>query len=44
MPFRCLLRRRCLETNGVSEQFASNVCFSGAIVFALNKYATVGTE
>jgi hypothetical protein len=33
--------RHCLETNVVSEPFASNGCFSGSAVLALSKYATV---
>jgi hypothetical protein len=37
---RCLFRSCYLETN-VSEPFASNGCFSGSTVFALNKYGTV---
>jgi hypothetical protein len=35
------LPSRCLETNVVSEPFASNGCFSGSTVLALNKYATI---
>jgi hypothetical protein len=35
------LPSRCLETNVVSEPFASNVYFSGSTVFALRKYATI---
>jgi hypothetical protein len=31
---------RCLETNVVSEPFASNCCFYSSIVLALSKYAT----
>jgi hypothetical protein len=34
-----LSRRRCLETNVVSEPFASNDYLSGSTVLALNKYA-----
>jgi hypothetical protein len=36
----CLLSR-CLETNVVSEPFASNGCFSGSTVLVLRKYATI---
>jgi hypothetical protein len=36
-----LFRRRCIETNVVSEPFASNDCFSAPTVLALRKYATL---
>jgi hypothetical protein len=36
-----LFRGRCLETNVVSEPFASNSCFSGPTVLALTKYVTI---
>jgi hypothetical protein len=32
---------RCLETNVVSEPFASNGCFSGSTVLAFSQYATI---
>jgi hypothetical protein len=35
-----LYRGCCLETNVISEPFASNGCFSDSTVFALSKYAT----
>jgi hypothetical protein len=35
------LSSRCLETNVVSEPFASNRCFSGSTVLALSKYGTI---
>jgi hypothetical protein len=34
---------RCLDTNIVSEPFATNGCFSDPTVLALNKYATILT-
>jgi hypothetical protein len=39
-----VLPSRCLETKVVSEPFASNGCFSGSTVLALNKYATIQSE
>jgi hypothetical protein len=35
------LPSRCLEMNVVSRPFASNRCFSGSKILALNKYATI---
>jgi hypothetical protein len=38
----CLIfRGRCLETNVVSEPFASNDCFYGFTVLSFRKYATI---
>jgi hypothetical protein len=34
-------RGRCIETNVVSEPYASNGCFSGYTVLALSKYAII---
>jgi hypothetical protein len=35
------LQSCCLETNDISESFASNGCFSGSKVLALSKYGTM---
>jgi hypothetical protein len=35
----CLFRGRCLETNYISEPFASDGCFSSSTVLSLSKYS-----